>query len=1182
MTGRKRSAWLGAALLMLTSGAARAAEASRIEPPSGPVEVGPAVVPTITPAARDLPNWVPDPNPFELEMKPVDDDDFISSTKAAKPKVDPLLRLGLRSAPRLPDGFGAPVHNYAGQSTPSSPPDTIGDVGPNHFVQVVNGAGAASVQVLSKATGAVLKTFFMSSLTTAMPCRFGFCDPGVLYDRVADRWIISELASADGYICVYVSTTPDPTGPWYAYSFLVETAVADYPKYGVWPQPGGGSYLMGVNAGSFGMRDIFAFDRAKMLAGQPASFQRFSVARRPNGGLEVLLPSTMQGPTPPPDGEPAVFVRSRDDEQRDEADTPFTDLLELWTLSVDWATPANSRLTQLDSVLVGDFDEELCLSGPPIPVYCMPQPGTSQGLDPIRRVLHAPFPYRNFGDHQSLVGTFPVDVDGTDHVGLRWFELRKTGGSAWTLFQEGLVGGDVGVHRSIGSIAMDGSGNIAMGYTRTGNHAPNYPSIYYRGRLAGDPPGTMPQGEYALQVATESQTGNGRWGDYSGIGIDPTDDCTFWYTSEYGGFRDTRVGAFRFDACGCVSVPPPPVAGVLVPGDNRIDVAWDDSPSATIVSYRVYRATVAGGPYTLLAEVADSSPGVTGGSSYVHHDDTVSGGTIYYYVVKATDGAVCTSSSSNEASALATGSCTAPPTFSGAASVVSSGAPTCALEVGWSPAAANCSQAVTYNVYRSTTNGFTPTLADRIATGLTSVGLTDAVGLTEGATYYYVVRAVDGGTGVEDANTVRKSAVPGGPPEAFGFTESFEGGAFGTGFDQPGWTASPIAGTTSWTWSAARSYDGTHSFFAEGTATVGDRVLVSPPFVVASSTTVSFRHTFQFEGTTGQCFDGGTIESTIDGGATWTVVPASDFVAGGYTGTVNPSTGNPIGGWKGWCAGVFGPLTQVTMLLGGDAGLRNQTVQLRWHAGDNYANASAGWYVDTVIVANAQRAGACGVGTGALTVSNDGPVCEGGTLHLASSWSQPGVTYAWTGPDGFASAIQNPSISSASAAAAGAYVVAVTAGASPMASESTVVSVLADGAACADGNACTLGDACGGGVCVSGATGPPPARATGLVFANSADLSWDPVAGADGYDVVRGNLATLRATGDFGDATDACAASDLAATSFTETHVPAAGDGDWFLVRGISACDHGTFDDGSTSQVVLRDAPIAASANTCP
>ena len=977
--------WIVRALLLVAAAGTCYAQQQAVPdgPATGPVFVSEPSVPTLTPAVRDLPDFVPNPNLFGLEMKRREDFGFTPVPYAIEPKVDPLIYKQDTRAPLRVDGFNTLIHNYAGQTSPVSPPDTVGDVGPNHFVQAVN-QSVSTIQVLSKATGQVLKTFTLESLTTASPCRSGFCDPVVNYDRVADRWILSELPGSGGNVCVYVSQTPDPTGAYYAYSFAVEGSTTDYPKYGVWPQNGNaGSYLMGANAGSSG-RDVFAFDRAKMLTGQPATFQKFSVPNLPNSGFQLVLPSTMQGPTAPPNGEPALFLRPRDDEAQDNAHTSY-DLLEMWTLTVDWATPSNSKLQQLTSLQMSDYDMTLCGLGGTW--NCMPQPGTGQKIDPIREPLHFPFVYRNFGDHQSLVGTFVEDSDGTDHAALRWFELRKTAPGGWTLFQEGVVGGEANVHRSIGSITMDASGNIAMGYTRTGTNAPYYPSLYYRGRLASDPLGTMPQGEFPIADATTSKTDNERYGDYAGIGIDPVDDCTFWFTSEYGGQGNTKVAAFKFDACGCAGVVPAPNASASAPRDNRIDVSWNDSSDAGATQYTVWRSLTAGGPYTQIATVPDSSPGSANGPSYTYHDDTVSGGARYYYVIRAAD-ANCGSPNSNEASALATGACTLAPAFAGVAAVTNAGQSTCTLTLNWAPATSYCAGgSASYNVYRDTTAGFTPSAANRLATGVQGTSFTDATGVAQGTTYYYVVRAVDAVSGIEETNTTQKSSFPTGPGNMQNLVDTFEGSNSGGGFDLAGWTHNPISGSTNWAWSTTYAHDGTHSWYAQDISTVSDMVLTSPSFDVGPTTTLSFWHTWRFEGSS-SCFDAGTLEYSLDG-TTWTVVPATDFTAGTYNGTVSSSYSNPLGGKRGWCFDTLGTWTNSLVNLGADAALLNHNVRLRWHEGNDSSSSSTGWYVDQVVIANAGSAAACTTG------------------FCASPGPMSGLTYAtvagglkWTGATG--------------------------------------------------------------------------------------------------------------------------------------------------------------------------------------
>jgi hypothetical protein len=1197
------TSWRWMALLGLVAtalpGSVPAQEQAPAETKLKPVFVSEPVVPTITPAVRDLPDWKPDPNAFGLEMKRREDFGFIPIEYPVKPKVDPLFMLQQEErSPQQPENFSTLVHNYDGQTAGASPPDTVGDVGPNHFVQAVN-QSVSTIEVLDKATGANLKTFTLQSLTTVAPCNHGFCDPVVLYDRAADRWLISELPSSGGNVCVYVSTTGDPTGTWYAYSFAVETSTTDYPKYGVWPQNGNaGSYLIGVNAGAAGKHDLFALDRAKMLAGLPATFQKFSVNNLPNFGFQLVLPSTMQGNAPPPNGEPAVFARPHDDEAQEGASTPSFDWLDMWTLSVDWATPANSTLTQLAPLHIGDYDASMCGLGS---IWnCMPQAGTTQKIDPIREPLHFPFQYRNFGDHQTLVGTFVEDVDGTDHAALRWFELRKTGAGAWSLFQEGVVGGEAGVHRSVGSIAMDQSGNIAIGYTRTGDSAPYFPSIYYRGRLASDPLGTMTQGENVIVDATTSKTNNERWGDYSGIGVDPADDCTFWYTTEYGGQGNTKVAAFKFDACGCLAVPAAPTASASVPQDNRIDVNWGDSTTSTITQYLVYRSTTSGGPYTQIATVADSSPGTAGGPSYTYHDDTVSGGTRYYYIVKSTDGGACTSAGSVEVSALATGQCRLAPTFAGLVSITNPGNATCTLNLSWSAGTSVCSGGVTYNVYRNTIPGFTPTPANRISSGVAGTAYTDAFGIVGGTTYYYVVRAVDTSNGVEDSNTAQKFGVPTGPLTTTTWTDTFEGSQSGGGFDQAGWTHSAINGGTNWAWSTVQKHDGTHSWFAADVGSISDKVLVSPSFGVGSTTTLSFFHTFKFEFSSSTCWDGGTLEYSLDGGSTWRVVPAGDFTAGAYNGTVSTSSSNPIGGSPAWCGGAIITMTPVTVNLGGDAGLVNKTVKIRWHEGDDANTSSTGWYVDTVTVTNAQTGGACTVGTsctapGAPNLTGAAGGCNGVSLAWTpgtgstSSYNVyratvPGGPYTKLG--GMPIATTSYTDTTGTPGTTYYYVVkgACDAGGATesVASNERSAAPIVSGGACSDGNACTVGDTCQAGVCVSGGSAPPPGVASGLAFSDPTDLAWNSVSGATGYDVVRGTLSTLLAGGNFTPATDACLGDNVPNTFVTDGHIPAVGDGDWILIRAANACGTGTYSDGSPTQSASPDAGIGASPNACP
>ena len=221
-------------------------------------------------------------------------------------------------------------------------------------------------------------------------------------------------------------------------------------------------------------------------------------------------------------------------------------MLEEWRFHVDYTTPSNSTLTgPLVVSGVAPFSTP-CLSADPS--NCISQPGTTQNLDSLSDRLMYRLAYRNFGDHESIVATHTVGAGA--NTGVRWYEVRNPGGAP-TVYQQGTFAPDSD-SRWMGSAAMDQSGNIGVGYSVSG--ASTHPSIRYSGWEAGNPLGTL-QAETHLVDGGGSQTGANRWGDYSAMQIDPSDDCTFWYTQEYEAVNqdsdwNTRIGSFKFSSCG--------------------------------------------------------------------------------------------------------------------------------------------------------------------------------------------------------------------------------------------------------------------------------------------------------------------------------------------------------------------------------------------------------------------------------------------------------------------------------------------------------------------------------------------------------------------------------------------------------------------------------------------------------
>lgn len=515
------------------------------------------VEPVLTRAARDLPPSEVLPtldreiNP-RMNFGPQPETDF-----DAPSRPDPLLELQAEAPPAQTTGIETPIFNFNGQGyTFLNPPDTNGAVGKDHYIQLIN---ATRVAIYDKYTGnLVIPTFSLSALGG---CATNNGDPIVLYDQLADRWFLSEFGPGNS-LCTYVSQTPDPTGAYYSYQFNTPS-FPDYPKYGLWHD----AYYATTNETS---PAVYALNRSAMLAGLPATAQRFTAPGLAGFGFEALTPADLDGMTQAPAGSPNYVMRHVDTEAHNVVGYPNNDILEIWAFSVDWVTPANSTFTKIADILTAEFDSTLCgLTS----FYCMGMPGVPQGatnsLDPLREVIMHRLAYRNFGSHEVLVGNFVTDI-GNNIGGVRWFELRKVGAGAWALYQEGTYAPTTLDNRWMGGIAMDGSGNIALGYNVSSQTI--YPSLRYAGRLATDPLGTLPQGEYTL-IDGSAINGSNRYGDYSAMSIDPIDDCTFWFTGEWNDATQwkTRIGAFRFDACGSADF------GMTVTPESQQICALDDA-----------------------------------------------------------------------------------------------------------------------------------------------------------------------------------------------------------------------------------------------------------------------------------------------------------------------------------------------------------------------------------------------------------------------------------------------------------------------------------------------------------------------------------------------------------------------------------------------------------------------------
>ncbi|MCU1263813.1 MAG: hypothetical protein JWM21_131 [Acidobacteria bacterium] len=615
---------------------------------------------TFSPAQRILAANQPGPAELEREEGETEGREInpLNSTevRANLPglSVDGALQTSLRSkkGPLSPTVLPGPSLTFEGidaadEGNSVAPPDTNGDVGPNDYVQTVNNR----VRIWDKNGNARGAAFTQSSLFGALG---GICsvnnngDPVVLYDRLANRWLLTQFAFTSQttppyHECVAISKSPDPTGAYFLYDFVLPgTEFPDYPKLGVWPD----GYYMTTNqfnnGGSFDGGGVFSFQRSKMLIGDPtatAIYFNLDLASHPEG-IFGMLPSDHDGLLPPPAGAPNTFLYFTDDQFGDPADG-----LRLFDFHADFNTPANSTFTERPE---STYAAPLALAafdgrnpGGRGDIEQPPPAGNNatDRLDSISTDTMYRLQYFNRGGTESLVANFTVNVSGvtpssaaTYQAGFRYFELRKASPAApyavaeQATFAPGAGNGASGDNRWLGSAAIDSQDNLAVGYSLSGVTAAHFPSLNYAARAFNDPSGGLFQGEGVLFAGTGVQRGTtNRWGDYSALQVDPKDDCTFWFTSEYytttaSTFNwRTRGGTFKFATCNAPAQGT--LAGTITACDSGVPldgatVTVSGGPSAgfstTTLPNGTYSMNLAPGSYTVTISSAPHSCGTAG------------------------------------------------------------------------------------------------------------------------------------------------------------------------------------------------------------------------------------------------------------------------------------------------------------------------------------------------------------------------------------------------------------------------------------------------------------------------------------------------------------------------------------------------------------------------------------------
>ncbi|HEX8492218.1 MAG TPA: carboxypeptidase regulatory-like domain-containing protein [Pyrinomonadaceae bacterium] len=426
------------------------------------------------------------------------------------------------------------------------PPDTVGDVGPNHFIQSVN----SSVGIYDKSTGTRIAAFTLDTLMSQG--NFGnlcdtdnFGDPVVVYDTFEDRWVITDFAfkldASDNVVnppgafqCFAVSKSGDPvSGGWNFYSINTAGGLGDYPKFGIWPD----ALFMTTSmfdyaaTGSFQNPRAYAFNKAQMYAGSPTvQVVSFDL---PSTEFTVLPSNARLQTGTPPAGSPNYYS----------VVWQYTNVISVYKFKVDWNKISLSTFT-------GPFDSIAPTSWINAPSG-VGQSGTTQTLDTLPYRLMMQNQYTNIGGVESLWNTHTVGGSATTQAAVRYYQVGVTGGTVGAApIQAATHNPDTTVNRFVPSLAVDRAGNMAVGYSATSTSM--FPAIRYAGRLATDAVNTLPQTEQTLFAGTGSQTGTNRWGDYAAMNLDPN-GCTFWFTTEYmaatGGNWQTRIGSFQLPQC---------------------------------------------------------------------------------------------------------------------------------------------------------------------------------------------------------------------------------------------------------------------------------------------------------------------------------------------------------------------------------------------------------------------------------------------------------------------------------------------------------------------------------------------------------------------------------------------------------------------------------------------------------
>lgn len=505
------------------------------------------------------------------------DGTFIGIDANESPKLGPPKRRGANitvPGKGLPHGNDALVQNQLKSSKRDgkepmlvfdantaiyTPSDPTGAVGPNHFI----GAWNVGFRIFDKEGNPLTEP---ASLSTLFPGN-NAGDPIVFYDAEADRFVITEFDHSPNGFNVAVCQGPDPVNDgWYIYTTGFGTGqFPDYTKFSVWSD----GYYVTANIG--GSNKVFVVEREEMLQGNDAQFVAFPLPGIATSGFySPQFFNVTNNDLPPAGGATVVYL------QDDAWSGIATDHLKLWTVNVDWTDLANSAISDPVEIpttpFISVFDGGAFNN--------VPQP-SGPDQDVLQATIMNQAQYRRFPGYNSAIFNFVVDTDGSsaELAGIRWFELRQDAdGEPWTIYQEGTYLSPYNdKHAFSGSMAMDGQGNIGMGYTTVSSQEKI--AIYYTGRYASDPLGQMTIDETLIAQSTSNNPST-RLADYVQLSLDPANDKTFWHIAEYfkNNQRTDVVGVFQIASnfaqdIGVISI------------DEPVDGALSDATPITVTIF---------------------------------------------------------------------------------------------------------------------------------------------------------------------------------------------------------------------------------------------------------------------------------------------------------------------------------------------------------------------------------------------------------------------------------------------------------------------------------------------------------------------------------------------------------------------------------------------------------------------